>query len=410
MKVSRIFAALAVCCLVSCEKESVEPTNPTNTPSTETFVSVDGYVQKGPFLNGTSVTVAELQANLAQTGKAYQTLIVDNRGTFALRDLELRSPYVQLRADGFYYNEVTDETSSAQLTLHALSNLADQRSLNVNLLTTLERGRVEYLVQEGEPFDVAKARAQREILQIFEMAEGSTAHSEQLDISNPGDENAKLLAISVILQGRLEVGDLSELVANLSADIRPDGLLDTEALRSQLINNASLLHPPQIRQNLEGRYANLGVDAVIPPFEKYVLQFIDSTAFIRTNTLTYPTNGQYGLNLLGDRPTSRPAGEYSLAAELPDETTLRVVVGGANWAFPASQMTDDWAVEPYRASDTSYLFTATRTGNLDFELFLALLPTGGSSANSGKQKRTTFIEVYENDSTVPAWGYTFVVE
>ena len=48
--------------------------------------------------------------------------------------------------------------------------------------------------------------------------------SEYLDISQPGDKNAILLAISVILQGYLSVAELSELLANITTDIREDGL------------------------------------------------------------------------------------------------------------------------------------------------------------------------------------------
>ena len=53
-----------------------------------------GCAQKGPFLNGSSVTISELNKNLDQTGKTYSTKIVDNFGNFEQKNIELISSYV----------------------------------------------------------------------------------------------------------------------------------------------------------------------------------------------------------------------------------------------------------------------------------------------------------------------------
>lgn len=104
---------------------------------------VSGYVQKGPFLNGTSISISELSADLVPTGKNYPSQILDNKGTFEVKNVELASQFVELEADGFYFNEVSNANSSAQLTLFALSDLTSKTSLNVNVLSTLEKSRVE---------------------------------------------------------------------------------------------------------------------------------------------------------------------------------------------------------------------------------------------------------------------------
>ena len=71
-----------------------------------------GYVQKGPFSNGSSVTIAELDKNLNQTGKTYFTTISDNLGSFEKKNIALVSNFVTLKADGYYFNEVSGKTSS----------------------------------------------------------------------------------------------------------------------------------------------------------------------------------------------------------------------------------------------------------------------------------------------------------
>ena len=411
---------MVLCGLLSCEKEAIAPEPSASASDAYHYDRLEGFVQKGPFLNGTAMQVAELQKNLAQTGRNYNTQIVDNRGNFELYDVDFATPYVQLKADGFYYNEVSDETSSARLSLYAVTNLTEHNALNVNLLTTLERARVEYLVSRGSKFGLAKQQAQQEIFDIFEMGDGTSADSELLDISQSGDDNAKLLALSVILQGKLSEAELSELVANISTDIRSDGQLDSQELGTQLINNAVLLKPARIREHLQARYRSMGMEADIPAFEDYIKRFIDLTSFEITNRIFYPMEGGSGPNLLATREQTYPTGKYSLAADLPANTSLRLVVGGANWVFRALQSESGWTYSELNGQDTSRVFTATRTGPVDFEVLLQKPPihydyTVDSSGNTVRipvndGPRSTFIRAYENDATEPSWTYTFFVE
>ena len=244
--------------------------------------TIGGYVQKGPFLNGTSITFSELSEEFVPTGKNFSTQINDNKGSLELLNLTLVSPYVELEANGFYYNEVKNENSAAQLTMYALSDLTDKSSLNVNVLTHLERNRVKHLIANGLSFSEAKSQSQREILSLFEIDKQNVTNSELLDITKQGDDNAILLAVSVILQGHLSVSELSELLANISTDIREDGLLNNPALGSMLINNAKYLNLENIRQHLENRYEALEMDVSIPDFEGYVNAFIENTDFVLT--------------------------------------------------------------------------------------------------------------------------------
>jgi len=105
-------------------------------------VDIFGYIQKGPFISGTAITVSELDSNLTATGKNFTTQIEDNKGAFSLKGILLQYNFVQLQADGFYFDEVKGEKSAAQLTLFALSDVEDITSINVNLLSHMERTRV----------------------------------------------------------------------------------------------------------------------------------------------------------------------------------------------------------------------------------------------------------------------------
>ncbi|MEE3241802.1 MAG: hypothetical protein VX207_01820, partial [Candidatus Neomarinimicrobiota bacterium] len=248
------------------------PTEPEGPTYVVNLTSLSGSAQKGPFNNGTAINIAELTNTLSPTGRNFSTAITDNTGRFSVANVQLESPYVELRANGYYFNEVSNQISSGQLTLFALSNLSGKTSLNVNILTHLEKNRMGTLMSGTTPltFAQAKSQAQEEVFAIFDYSRANVPESELLDISQGGAANGKLLAISAIIQGDLTVGQMSELLANISTDIASDGTLDDATLRNTLIDNSKNLDLAQIRANLEARYASLGISATIPDFETEV--------------------------------------------------------------------------------------------------------------------------------------------
>ena len=237
---------------------------------------LSGFVQKGPFINGTTITISELDESLAQTGNTFNTQIIDNIGTFELKNPTLSSPFLQLQADGFYFDEVIGEKSNAQLTLLALSNISNKDQINVNVLTHLEKGRTEFLINKGIEFNQAKDSAQHELLSVFGLGNYNIKNSEELDISVNNSDNAILIAISIILQANNSVADLTELLANINTDFRKDGVLNSEIIKSELFNNTQNLNLKEVRTNLENRYSELGLNVEIADFESVIGQYLGS--------------------------------------------------------------------------------------------------------------------------------------
>ena len=186
--------ALAFGLLLSCAKKSTSDSSSSSSP-----VTVSGQVQKGPYVQGTEITVRELDSSMIPTGNTFTGTIDDNTGSFSIKGT-LTNKIVELSADGYYFNEVSGSLSSAKLTLSALSDITDNSSVNVNLMTHLEKKRVEYLIDSGLTFAAAKTQGQTEIMKIFNIDNVTLGNSETLDISKSGDGNAVLLAISAILQ------------------------------------------------------------------------------------------------------------------------------------------------------------------------------------------------------------------
>ncbi|MBK8883837.1 MAG: hypothetical protein IPN67_16100 [Bacteroidales bacterium] len=251
---------------------------------------VTGQVQKGPYINGTSITMSELNSSLAQTGNVFTTQISSNIGSFEIDNISLTSGYVEFSAGGYYFDEVKGELSVAPLNLFALSDIRDISTVNVNILTHLEKQRVNYLIKQSKTFSESKKIAQGEILDIFGFNHGDINNSEMLDISVNNESNAILLAVSVILQGNRSVGDLTELLAQISNDLKEDGNLNNEAILTGLRNSTKELNLVTIRSNLEKRYQDLGVSTTIPDFEKYVKDFLAFTGEKPTTTVEPATD------------------------------------------------------------------------------------------------------------------------
>jgi hypothetical protein len=217
---------LIITLFLGCEKDELDvPVSKKN---------IKGCVQKGPFINGSSVSVYDLQPDLSPTGKTFNSQILDNNGTFELKNIALSSDYITLRADGFYFNEVSGQQSGAQITLYALTDISDKSDININILTHLEKARVEYLIANGKTFAEAKAQAEKEILAIFNIEKQNVKLFENLNINKSGEDDGILLAISSIMQGYRSESELTELFSNISNDIREDGILNSVALGSSL--------------------------------------------------------------------------------------------------------------------------------------------------------------------------------
>jgi hypothetical protein len=235
---------------------------------------VAGVSQKGPFVTGSAVTVQELDGiTLKQTGKSFKGTIKSDKGDFAIKDINLQSQYAILEASGYYRDEISGKKSVAPVTLRALTDLSNRKTVNINLLTHLEYERVMYLVTEKKKsIAAAKAQADEEILAAFGI-EGDFGKSEDLNIFESGDGNAALLAISVLMQADADVAGLTERMGEFSIAIAEGGDwedADTKAVIADWACDADLKGTlANVRKNVEDwKYAD-----TVPAFEKYVTNF-----------------------------------------------------------------------------------------------------------------------------------------
>ena len=277
MKWNRILGCLAVGTMFwacSDDKTVVGGTTDDAGITAVTNWEVAGVTQKGPFVTGSAVTVQELDGiTLKQTGKSFKGSIKSDKGDFAIKDIDLKSQYAILEASGYYRDEITGKKSAGTVTLRALTDLSNRKTVNINLLTHLEYERAMYLVNEKKKSIAdAKAQADEEIFAAFGI-EGDFGKSEDLNIFKSGDGNAALLAISVLMHADADVAGLTERMGEFSIAIAEGGDwedADTKAVIADWACDADLKGTlANVRKNIEGwKYADS-----VPAFEKFVTNF-----------------------------------------------------------------------------------------------------------------------------------------
>lgn len=266
---------------IGCKKTSTTNNNP-SLPD-----KISGFVQKGPFTAGSSLTLFELNNQLVPTGRVFNTQTSNNQGNFEFNTNGLESRYCIIKADGYYFNEDQAFISNSQLTLYAICDVGDTATnINVNVLTHLIKPRIEYLLKNGRNFQAAKMQAQAELLQVFGLTRPGIIPFENLDITKTGDDNALLLAVSLILQGTNYSmpwgnfdGAFSERLTTIADDIKSDGVLNNDALLYRLLNNSFLINETSVHQNLINRYGQFGQTVADLDLRRYVDSFITQTSF-----------------------------------------------------------------------------------------------------------------------------------
>lgn len=392
-----IFAGLLVLagmvCLVGCENNAPEQIVPISKSV------LTGKVQKGPFVEGTDVFLFSLDSAFAQTGVAFKTSIVDKHGTFEQRNMQLSSQFVELVATGYYYNEVKGELSSAPLSLSAVADISSANSVNVNILTTLERERILYLIANGLNFRNARNQAHGEVLAVFGMNPNQVGDAVGLDL----EEDAQLLVISAIVQGFRSTAEVTQLLSKIASDLREDGVLNDASTASVLKNNSLGLDAAKLVQNmaaydLEYTYSQSDVESCLQ-------QFVDNTSYVQSEYVTYPAEAKYGPNVLAGG-TFQTGNKYSFAASTPAWCSLDVEVQGlGEWYMEIlPDGPENWAFDRFtdKGGYYSQLFHVKTPGELSvlkFEIGNQQLHEGVQLPEEAPAPNTLRILFYENSDT-----------
>jgi uncharacterized protein (TIGR02145 family) len=248
-------------------------------------LEVAGVSQKGPFVKGSAVTVQGIDCKTMKfSDEVFEGKVKSDKGDFAFDDVTLSSTCAVFEATGKYRSEITGKESAGEITLHALTDLKDRENVNINVFTELEYERLMYLVTEkGKKFAEAKEQAEKEVLAAFDIA-GSFEEFENLNIFEAGDENAALLAVSVMIQAETDDAGLAKRVEKFVDSFAESGKWkdsDTKKAISEWAVEATANGKlDSIRKNVEAWNDGDKVAA----FEKFIEAYADGDSIILSSS------------------------------------------------------------------------------------------------------------------------------
>ena len=273
-------------------------------------LNVAGFAQKGPFVKGSAVTVQGINCKTMElTNESFEGVVKSDKGDFGVEDVNLSATCALFEVTGYYFSELTGKKSSDKLTLHALTDLKDRKNVNINVLTHLEYERLMYLVTEKDKkFEEAKAQAEKEVLAAFGIA-GDFDNSEDLNIFGPGDGNAALLAVSVMMQGNADVAALAKRIERFEDSFAESGVWNDPETKKAIAEWVEAAVASGELDSIRKNVVDWGYAGEAPAFEKYVETFVDSAA-VSSSSAKIPTS---------DEPVeSSSAEESSSSAVVPE--------------------------------------------------------------------------------------------
>jgi Kelch motif protein len=235
-------------------------------------VLVEGAVQKGPFIVGSTVLINRLDSRGHSTTSTLLSEIKDSIGSFSFKTEE-RGP-VQIVATGYYFSELTGQISDGTLTLRALYEVDnDSRQVaHVNILTHLINDRVLELIADGQPtLHEAIAQAEDELVAALSAALPIANLNEFSSLSlydsamsqNNALGNAYLLALSTGFYkyaktkaqqfGTATDAELTLALNRISDDLADDGKLQPGPFIEEFVTAIRSLSPETIAANLRSR-------------------------------------------------------------------------------------------------------------------------------------------------------------
>ncbi len=227
-----IFKKTAICAFVSasliaCGGGGSDSSSNSGGTTGTTYKIESGAFQKGPFVAGTTVTIQELGDDLKPTGVTY-TVFTDETGRFNADNIKSR--YVEVFADGFYFDELTNIKSKAAVTLRAILDLTASASKpSINTLTTMQTERLRAVKANGKTYQEAEVDSRNAVLGVFGLPVNAVTRLDSINLigASAGDESLLRATVALLQvasnQGISVEAELTQLVAKLASDLKDDG-------------------------------------------------------------------------------------------------------------------------------------------------------------------------------------------
>ena len=274
-------------CLFGC----TQPTSQDNTPKD---IAIQGFAQKGQLVKGSQVTAFALTEKGVATGSSYPANISDNLGSFSL-NISTNAPLLEVRTEGYYFNEITGSVSEAPIYLEAIAPSVSS-NVNINILTTVIKPRIKHLLADGVEYSKAVLQAQQELLSAFGSDSELINKFTEIDIMGTDEGDAILLAYACIIQQNRSASEVVTLVQATASEFESEGEISQTSIATINANRSSV-NPFSVVRNLAQFYSDKGIEKRnLPPFYKYIDDKYNTDFIIDTPDIMNSTAPDSGLN------------------------------------------------------------------------------------------------------------------
>ncbi len=343
MKFNKYFYLSAALAFALCSCSDDDETGGDFTP---TVFNVMGKVEKGPMIRGSHVNMRTLDEYMTPTGSFYSATIDNNMGDFNYGALKINSPYAQLTADGYFFNEVDGELSEGTIKLDAIVDLKDNSTINVNVLTHLKSKRIHHLVTtKGMTFKEANAQAQKELLTQFGLQQYASKDASQFSLTSGDDASGALIAISSLVLTDRSDAEIVEYLSILSNEFGTEGAFSQETKKKiQSGKNYLNARLDRISENIKSRYKELGLEVKVKDLAFYFdwdndgiagneIDGSESVALSESELNVPAEGGEYTITVKSDKtyylnPPSFDTDDDSGLQELPQGNITEEYFGG----------------------------------------------------------------------------------
>jgi hypothetical protein len=172
-------------------------------------VTITGALQKGPFIQGSSLDVAMLDATGAPTGLSYGTTTTSDLGDFSVTAATTGPS--ELVGEGYYFNEITNGLSGAPSTLRAIYEVvgSGEQSAYLNVFTHMSSGLAMSRLANGDTVHDAVAYAENALfaaLGILHPSGALEANGTMMDLAGADSpDNQYIAAVSCIIDKAAEL-------------------------------------------------------------------------------------------------------------------------------------------------------------------------------------------------------------
>ncbi|MCR9716234.1 hypothetical protein [Vibrio parahaemolyticus] len=232
-----------------------------------------GAVQKGPLQPGSVVTAYELNQDLEKTDTSYTTQIEDYEGNYSMNE-RFNTPYVELVAQGDYFNELTGK-SDEQMRMSAFVDMNATTQVNFNVATAAMKASIMAKVQAGQTFDKAVNETTSALLSLYSYDPAQWADDinfYNVNLSNAGDTSTMLLVISAsTLTMATENGlTLEQQIEKIGQVLLDPKSVQFEEMKQALTKYSLALYKTAAYENTQKYYADNGLDFDIPHVDYFI--------------------------------------------------------------------------------------------------------------------------------------------